>query len=80
MSEPTPEPFPAGPWRWEDLRWRDRVSDDAVQLVREAARRAVDIRDWSEGTGLTARAVFLVEVLDTLCATLGVDTGDLWVR
>ena len=80
MTEPNPEPFPVGPWRWEDLRWRDRARGAAPELVREAVRRAVDIRDWSEGTGLTSRAVFLVEVLDALCASLEVDTADLWVR
>ncbi len=80
MPEPIPEPFPAGPWRWEDLRWKERTGDDATELVREAVRRAVDVRDWSEGTGLTARAVFLVDVLNELCATLDVDTADLWVR
>ncbi len=80
MPEPIPESFPAGPWRWEDLRWRDRMGGDTTQLVREAVRRAVDIRDWSDGTGLTSRAVFLVEVLNSLCAALEVDTADLWVR
>ena len=80
MTEPIPEPFPAGPWRWEDLRWRERMGGEAAELLREAVRRAVDIRDWSEGTGLTSRAVFLVEVLDSLCASLEVDTADLWVR
>ena len=80
MTEPIPEPFPVGPWRWEDLRWRERMGGEAAELLREAVRRAVDIRDWSEGTGLTSRAVFLVEVLDSLCASLEVDTADLWVR
>jgi len=80
VSEPIPDPFPTGPWRWEDLRWRDRIADDSTQLVREAVRRAVDLRDWSEGTGLTSRAVFLVEVLDVLCVALGIDTADVWVR
>ncbi|HUO48113.1 MAG TPA: hypothetical protein VMU09_04690 [Acidimicrobiales bacterium] len=80
MTEPIPQPFPEGPWRWEDLRWRDRIGAEPAELVREAVRRAVDLRDWSDGTGLTSRAVFLVEVLNTLCAALDVDTADLWVR
>jgi len=63
-------------WRWSDPGWRERVGVDPQALIREALRRAVDIRDQgSEGTG---RAVFLVDVLNALCDAMEIEVGDLW--
>ena len=63
-----------GDWNWADRGWQERVGTDPGELAKEALRRAVDIRD----TGTTSRAVFLVEVLNTLCHELNVDTSNLW--
>jgi hypothetical protein len=68
-------------WRWEDLRWRERVGSDSQRIVREALRRAVDIRDLEAATApssLRARPVFLVDVLNKLCEVLNVRTERLW--
>jgi hypothetical protein len=62
-------------WRWEDLRWRVRVGSDSERIVREALRRAIDIRD---SASLSARPVFLVDVLNKLCEALNVRTERLW--
>jgi hypothetical protein len=64
-------------WRWEDLRWRERVGSDSERIVREALRRAIDMRD-SEAANLSARPVFLVDVLNKLCEVLNVRTERLW--
>ena len=69
MTEPIPEPFPDGPWRWEDLRWRERIGTESAELVREAVRRAVDLRDWSDGTGLTSSAPSSSSKCSTPCVT-----------
>ena len=68
-------------WRWEDLRWRERVGSDPERIVREALRRAVDVRDSESAkapSGLSARPVFLVDVLNKLCEVLNVSTERLW--
>jgi hypothetical protein len=68
-------------WRWEDLAWRGRVGNDAERIAREALRRAVDIRDSDAASApstLSARPVFLVDVLNRLCEVLNVRTEDLW--
>ena len=46
-------------WRWEDLGWRSRVEDKPQWIVREALRRAVDIRDTTvtDSGSLRARPV-----------------------
>jgi hypothetical protein len=64
-------------WRWEDLRWRERVGSDSERIVREALRRAIEMRD-SEAANLSARPVFLVDVLNKLCEVLNVRTERLW--
>jgi hypothetical protein len=50
--------------------------------LREALRRAVDLRDTlaEAGSGDTSRAVFLVDVLNHLADIQGVDTSALWDR
>jgi hypothetical protein len=81
MTSPTEEGQGALSWRWEDLGWRDRVGSDPESIVREALRRAVDIRDSDAAvapSGLRARPVFLVDVLNRLCKVLNVRTEDLW--
>ena len=68
-------------WRWEDLRWRERVGNDSERIVREALRRAVDIRDSEAAaapSSLSARPLFLVDVLNKLCEVLNVRTERLW--
>jgi hypothetical protein len=50
--------------------------------LREALRRAVDLRDTlaEAGSGDTSRAVSLVDVLNHLADIQGVDTSALWDR
>ena len=51
------------------------------RIVREALRRAVDVRDSESAkapSGLSARPVFLVDVLNKLCEVLNVSTERLW--
>jgi hypothetical protein len=50
--------------------------------MREALRRAVDLRDTLAATGSsnTARALFLVDVLNHLAEVQGFDTSALWDR
>jgi hypothetical protein len=62
-------------WNWSDPHWRQRVeTSSALALTLEALRRAVDLRDAcaesGEGKGLTARALFLVDVLNPLLERL----------
>jgi hypothetical protein len=73
-----PRPDYIGDWRWEDPAWRERVGQDPVKIVLEALRRAVDIRDHVDKSQLQARPVFLVDVLNELCAVLAIDGGTLW--
>jgi hypothetical protein len=48
-------------------------------LILEALRRAVDIRDRNaEQIALSVRPVMLVQVLNALARSAGVDTGQLW--
>jgi hypothetical protein len=58
------------------------VGSDAEAALREALRRAVDLRDTlaEAGSGDTSRAVFLVDVLNHLADIHGVDTSALWER
>jgi hypothetical protein len=58
------------------------VGSDAEAALREALRRAVDLRDTlaEAGSGDTSRAVFLVDVLNHLAEIQGVDTSALWDR
>ncbi|MGO9855304.1 MAG: hypothetical protein ACLPYY_09715 [Acidimicrobiales bacterium] len=66
-------------WRWEDPRWREWTGRDPAKLLLEALRRGVDIRDRStERVNLGTRPLMLVDVLDTLCDSLGVNRADLW--
>jgi hypothetical protein len=69
-------------WTWSDPRWRDRIGADAEATAREALRRAVDLRDTlaEAGSGNTARALFLVDVLNHLAELQGFDTSALWER
>jgi hypothetical protein len=62
-------------WRWWTPHWDQRVSTESkLALSVEALRRAVDLRDAAaesgERVGLTARAVFLVSVLNPLYESL----------
>jgi hypothetical protein len=66
-------------WRWEDPTWESRVGTSEQNLILEALRRAVDIRDRkAEQVGLSKRPVMLVDVLNALARSVGVDTGQLW--
>ena len=68
-------------WRWADPDWRERVGSDPQRILREAFRRAVDIRDSEAAmapSSLSARPVFLVDVLNKLCDVLNVRTERLW--
>jgi hypothetical protein len=58
------------------------VGSDAEAALREAVRRAVDLRDTlaEAGSSDTSRAVFLVDVLNHLAEIQGVDTSALWDR
>jgi hypothetical protein len=69
-------------WVWSDPGWLDDVGADAEATAREALRRAVALRDTlaGAGSGETARAVFLVEVLNHLADLQGFDTSALWER
>jgi hypothetical protein len=66
-------------WVWSDPRWRQRVREDPEATLREALRRAVDLRDTlaSQASNETSRAVFLVDVLNHLTALHGYEF-DLW--
>ena len=81
MDDPQdPMPDYMGSWRWSDLDWRDQVGQDPTELLKEALRRAVDIRDQVDRSKLSARPVFLVAVLNELANALGIDTGNIWER
>jgi hypothetical protein len=69
-------------WTWSDPRWRDSVGADAQATAREALRRAVDLRDTlaEQRSKDTARAVFLVAVLNHLTDLQGFDTSGIWER
>ena len=67
-------------WTWGDQRWRPRVGDDIAATVREALRRAIDLRDLREGEPRGGRAVLLVDVLNHLSDLLATDTTSLWER
>jgi hypothetical protein len=69
-------------WTRHNPRWQDSVGDDAEATVRDALRRAVDLRDTlaEAGSRDTARALFLVDVLNDLAELQGVDTSALWER
>jgi hypothetical protein len=67
---------------WSDPEWRERVGADAQATTREALRRAVDLRNTLAETESreTARALFLVDVLNHLAQLQGFDTATLWER
>ena len=66
-------------WRWEDPRWREWTGNDARKILREALRRAVDIRDTNaQQVALGARPLILLEVLNALSAALEVSGSDIW--
>ena len=66
-------------WRWEDPRWREWTGNDAAQILLEALRRAVDIRDTNaQRIALGARPTILVDVLNALSASLKVSGADIW--
>jgi hypothetical protein len=66
-------------WRWEDPRWREWTGTDAGKILCEALRRAVDIRDTNaQGIALGARPLILLDVLNTLSASLKVSGADIW--
>jgi hypothetical protein len=69
-------------WTWNDQRWQDKIGADAEATVREALRRAVDLRDTlaEAGRSDTARALYLVDVLNHLAELQGFDTSALWER
>jgi len=66
-------------WVWSDPRWRQRVGEDPEATLREALRRAVDLRDTlaSQGNQETSRAVLMVAVLNHLTDLHGYN-HDLW--
>ena len=65
-------------WHYGNRLYKER-NDDAAWLMREALRRAVDIRDRPPSMGLGARPVMLVDVLNALSTALAYDTnGPLW--
>jgi hypothetical protein len=66
-------------WTYGDPRWRDRVGDSVDATVREALRRAIDMRDLGTSESL-GRPVLLVDVLNHLSDLLSVDTTSLWER
>lgn len=66
-------------WRWEDPRWREWTEGDSRQILLEALRRAVDIRDTNaQRIALGARPLVLVDVLNALSESMNVDGTDLW--
>ena len=70
-------------WRWEDRTWPESLRNDSTALLREALRRAVDIRDHqicAVQPELSLRATFLVQVLIALCELDEVNTDNLWVE
>ena len=81
MDDPQPPTSEyMGDWRWSDLGWRDKVGQDPAQILREALRRAVDIRDQVDKSRLSARPVILVDVLNELSSVLGIDSRNIWER
>jgi hypothetical protein len=78
-DESTAAPEYENGWRWQDPRWQEWTGNEPVNLLLEAVRRAVDIRDRTAArTNLSARAVILVDVLNALCKSLQVDDSDIW--
>jgi hypothetical protein len=75
-----PMPGYMGGWRWSNLGWRDQVGQNPTEILREALRRAVDIRDQTDKSKLSARPVILVDVLNELSNALGIDTDNIWER
>jgi hypothetical protein len=66
-------------WRWEDPNWREWTGNDAAKILREALRRAVDIRDTNaQGIALGARPLVLLDVLSALSGTLDISGSDIW--
>ena len=70
---------PIDHWRWFDPTWRERIGEDRSELLREALRRAVHLRDEvAEGQASTTEALMLVDVLNEALAVFGVSGDDLW--
>jgi hypothetical protein len=68
-------------WNWAYRSYKNHAGD-AEWLMREALRRAIDIRDISaDGESLSARPLMLVDVLHALRSALDfedVDTITFW--
>ncbi len=65
-------------WTYGNRLYKER-GDDPEWLMREALRRAVDLRDKLPGMSLGSRRVMLVDVLNALSDALGYDTyASLW--
>jgi hypothetical protein len=58
-------------WNWGSRAYENHAGD-REWLMREALRRAIDIRDQ----GVTTRAVMLVNVLQSLQSALGIESVD----
>jgi hypothetical protein len=69
-------------WNWANRNYRNH-SGDTEWLMREALRRAVDIRDVAASREpLSTRPVMLVDVLNALKDAMGFDTkanGPAWL-
>jgi hypothetical protein len=65
-------------WTYGNQLYKER-RDDPEWLMREALRRAVDLRDKLPGANLGSRKVMLVDVLNSLSDALGYETyASLW--
>lgn len=65
-------------WNYGDPRWREHAGDPQW-LMREALRRAVDLRDRGIDSPVGPRPVMLVDVLNALSHALGYETsGNIW--
>ena len=63
-------------WDWNNSNYRNHAGD-AAWLLRDALRRAVDIRDAvASGELPSGRAVMLVDVLNSLKDAIGIDPRD----
>jgi hypothetical protein len=58
-------------WNWGSRAYKNHAGD-SEWLMREALRRAIDIRDQ----GVTTRAAMLVDVLHSLQSALGIESVD----
>ena len=69
-------------WYWANQNYKHHAGD-GDWLIREALRRAVDIRDrWADGEELSARPLMMVDVLNMLKDAIGLPpeaTGAEWL-